>query len=172
VDSCAECGFSHEALATADVAGAVRGLVDPYRAALGHVDPGLAARRPQPAVWSALEYACHVRDLLLVQRERVVLAQVEEQPRLAPMSRDDRVAICRYDAEPPSVVLDQLAMAADLLALVLDSLDGAGWARRLHYNFPVPEIRSVEWVGRHTVHEMTHHLADIGRVLGSVGAAG
>ena len=31
--------------------------------------------RPESDVWSPLEYACHVRDLLLVQRERILSAR-------------------------------------------------------------------------------------------------
>jgi hypothetical protein len=122
--------------------------------------------RVEPGVWSALEYACHVRDVFLVQRERVVLAQVKDRPSLAPMSRDERVSICRYDAQSPAVVVDQLVMATELLALVFEGLTPAGLARPLLYSFPAPEVRDVAWVGRHTVHEGTHHLGNVHRVLG------
>jgi DNA segregation ATPase FtsK/SpoIIIE, S-DNA-T family len=166
---CAECDFSYEGLARVEVAPTIRDLVTAYRSALGAVAPDVAVRRPESTVWSAQEYVGHVRDVLLVQRERIILAQIQDRPRLAPMLRDDRVGICRYDAEALSVVLDQLKMAADLLALVLDGLEPAGWARDLYYNFPQPEIRTVEWVGRHTVHELHHHLVDVVRVLEAVG---
>ena len=33
-----------------------------------------------PDTWSALEYTCHLRDVMLVQRERVLRALVEECP--------------------------------------------------------------------------------------------
>jgi S-DNA-T family DNA segregation ATPase FtsK/SpoIIIE len=81
------------------------------------------------------------------------------------MSRDERVSICRYDSQSPADVLDQLAMTSELLALVLEGLTPAGWARELTYNYPGPEVRDLAWVGRHTVHEGTHHLYDIHRVL-------
>jgi hypothetical protein len=39
------------------------------------------AARAQPARWSPLEYACHVRDLLLVQSERRLAARCQDRPR-------------------------------------------------------------------------------------------
>src|SRR6185295_20046626 len=69
VDACARCGFDYE-LDTAEGAGAaisagadeLAGLVD---------GPGDVRTRGAPDTWSPLEYGCHVRDVLLVQRERV-----------------------------------------------------------------------------------------------------
>jgi hypothetical protein len=33
--------------------------------------------------------------------------------------------------------------------------------------YPTPRQRSLEWVGRHTLHEAVHHLMDIDRQRGS-----
>jgi hypothetical protein len=165
VATCGECGFVYDELPVDEIAASLRGLAPSFRAALDGVDPAVVATRVEPGVWSALEYACHVRDVLLVQRERVVLAQVTERPNLAPMSRDERVPICRYDAQSAAAVVDQLAMAAELLALVFEGLTPAGLDRELLYNFPAPEVRDVAWVGRHTMHEGVHHLGDVRRVL-------
>lgn len=166
--ACQECGFSDELVALDALAGRLRSFGPRFREALAGVGPAAASRRPEPAVWSALEYACHVRDVFLIQRERAVLAQVEDNPRTARMNRDERVAVCRYDAQAVPDVLDQLAMAAELCALVFEGLDQAGWARRLVYPWPVPAERDVAWVGRHTVHEGEHHLMDVRRVLAAV----
>jgi hypothetical protein len=40
--------------------------------------------RPEEGVWSALEYACHVRDVFLVQRDRLYTALVEDTPTFTP----------------------------------------------------------------------------------------
>src|SRR5688572_17771821 len=42
--------------------------------------PGILRTRPAEGVWSALEYACHVRDVFLVQRDRLYTALVEDTP--------------------------------------------------------------------------------------------
>ncbi len=86
-------------------------------------------------VWSAHEYGCHVRDMLLVQRDPAVLAQVEERTSCARMHRDERVDLCGYADQVLDEVPAQLEMAAELCALVFDRLDDAAWQRRLIYNW-------------------------------------
>jgi hypothetical protein len=124
--------------------------------------------RPQPDTWSALEYTCHVRDVLLVQRDRTVLAVVETNPGFARMSRDERVAVARYDAHPPPQVVGQLGMAAELCATVFEGLTPDQWCRPLIYNYPTPAPRDIAWLARNTVHEVEHHLGDIRSVIAAV----
>jgi hypothetical protein len=165
VTSCAQCGFVYEELPVDRVPDALRAFGLSYRDTLAGVDAQVAVARIDPTVWSPLEYAAHLRDVLLVQRERVVLARVLERPSLVPMSRDERVELCRYASQPLEDVLGQLAMAADLCALMFEGLTPLDWDREVIYNWPTTEVRDLRWVGRHTVHEGTHHLGDIRRVL-------
>ena len=135
------------------------------RTAPGEVDRReVLRRRAHPDVWSALEYACHVRDVLLAQRERTFLALVEDCPSFAPIYRDERVGLARYAAEDPDRVATQIDIAIDLLNHVLVGLDAAGWQRQCVYNFPVPTVRNLLWLAQHTLHEGEHHLFDIDRV--------
>jgi hypothetical protein len=165
VQTCEQCGFSYEALPAGEIAWRVRSGPSRYRSALSGASPDTARRRPEPDVWSAHEYVCHVRDVLLVQRDRAVLAQVEERPRCARMHRDERVDLCGYADQALDEVLAQLEMAAELCALVFDRLDDAAWQRRLIYNWPAAADRDLAWLGRHTVHEVEHHLQDVAAVL-------
>jgi hypothetical protein len=126
--------------------------------------------RPGPGIWSALEYACHVRDVFLAQRERVYLTLVEECPSFARMYRDERARLARYGAEEPNDVGRELKMAADMLAWAFEGLDGSQWQRRCIYNFPHPQEHTVLWLGRHAVHEGEHHLRDIDAALRSAAA--
>ena len=171
-DACLQCGFRYADVAVAEIAGRLRAAPARYRAALAEPSPEAAARRPDAGVWSALEYACHVRDVLLIQRDRAVLAQVEDRPSVARMHRDERVALCGYAAQPPGEVLAQLAMAAQLCALVFGGLDDDAWSRRLIYNWPAAAERDLAWLSRHTLHEVEHHLGDITSVLARVAADG
>jgi S-DNA-T family DNA segregation ATPase FtsK/SpoIIIE len=117
--------------------------------------------RPAEGVWSALEYACHVRDVFLMQRERLYTALVEDTPAFVPMYREQRVTLARYNAQAPEEVVTQLATAARLIAQVFEALDAAQLQRRCIYNFPAPTERSLLWVGQHAIHEGEHHFRDI-----------
>jgi hypothetical protein len=122
-------------------------------------------RRPAPDVWSPLEYACHVRDVLGVQRERVLRTQSEEEPSFTPMDRDRRAVDEAYNRQDPARVADELRAAGAAIAALLESLDDAGWACTGVYNYPATAVRDVDWIARHTLHELTHHLMDVDRGL-------
>ena len=122
--------------------------------------------RPRPETWSPLEYACHVRDVLLVQRERVLLARREDCPTLAPMGRDERVEHDGYAAQDPADVARQLQDAATLFSGVISRLDEQAWNRTLVYSWPSSAERNLRWTAVHTVHELRHHTADIRTGLG------
>ncbi|MEV4129062.1 DinB family protein [Nocardia sp. NPDC049707] len=124
-------------------------------------------QRTAPEVWSPLEYACHVRDVLLAQRERVLLARRVDAPALEPMGRDERVEHDGYNEQRPSDVARQLDDAALLFANVLDRLARPDWDRTVSYNFPQHQERPLHWLALHTLHELRHHLLDIRRQLDS-----
>jgi hypothetical protein len=129
----------------------------------------LVAPGPTPQVrrsagtWSPLEYGCHVRDVLLVQRERVLEARRTDTPSFSPMGRDERVGHDGYADQAPADVARQLGDAAALLANVLARLDPGEWDRTVVYWYPRRAERSLRWVAVHTVHEVRHHTLDIRR---------
>jgi hypothetical protein len=176
VELCDECHFSYDALDAGAVPGAIRSLGNRFAMRLSNErgDPTLALTirtRPAPGIWSALEYACHVRDVFLVQRERVYLTAVEQCPSFARMYRDERAELARYAAQAPNEVGYELKTAAEMLAWALAGLDEAQLQRPCIYNFPEPVERTVLWLGRHAVHEGEHHLRDIDAALRSAVAA-
>jgi hypothetical protein len=130
-----------------------------------HTDADRFRAHSAPGVWSPLEYACHYRDVLRVQRERIGLARKEDTPVFVPMRREERVTEERYNEQDPAAVGVQIAVAADELATTLEKLGDADWAREGVYNYPTRQLRSVEWIARNTVHEGVHHIMDIERQL-------
>lgn len=172
--TCAGCGFVYEnfdgAAAPKEFHRRARELRERLGAALMTAG-GLEAlrRRPEPAVWSALEYAGHVRDVLLAQRERLFLALVEERPAFAPMYRDDRVTLGRYNDEDPATTGTEAVLAADLLGRAFAPLTAEQWRRPMLYGSPEPAEHDLIWLARHTVHECRHHLGDVDAALAAAG---
>jgi hypothetical protein len=164
VERCAECGFVYD-LADAHIAGAaiIEGATTLGRLVTGTDAPVRA--RHEPSTWSPLEYACHLRDVLLVQRERVLLARRRETPKLEPMGREERADHDGYAEQDAEDVARQLADAAQLFANVLSRLEPDDWHRTVIYNYPTPAVRSLAWVAAHTLHEVQHHTLDVRRQL-------
>ncbi|MEO3753241.1 DinB family protein [Streptomyces sp. B6B3] len=158
--ACLECGFEYDLALAPTVSTLVTSHADAYTDLL-RADPPALRRRSSPEVWSPLEYACHMRDVLLVQRERVLAARRGDTPVAESMGRDERVEHDGYADQRPADVARQLRDAATLFANVLDRLSPADWERALIYPFPEREERSLRWLAVHTLHELRHHLLDI-----------
>jgi hypothetical protein len=82
------------------------------------------------------------------------------------MDRERRAVEESYDRQDPAEVALALLAAGVDLADLLSALDDSGWARTGVYNFPERMVRDVDWIARHTLHEVTHHLMDVDRGLG------
>jgi hypothetical protein len=176
MDRCGECDFSYAELDVDEIPDTLRFLGTAYRSRLAtgwgdaHAE-SLLRRRPTPDIWSALEYCCHFRDVLLAQRERLYLALVEDTPRLSSIYRDQRVLLARYSDDRLDDVAGEVEMAAGLLARAFARLDADQWQRRCIYNYPTPTQRTVTWLARHTIHEGLHHLRDVDSVISATRSA-
>ena len=160
MDPCARCGFDYQLAAAEDASTAISAGADQLADLLTRTDIDLRTRRA-PDLWSPLEYGCHVRDVLLVQRERVLAARRTDRPTFEPMGRDERVEHDGYAGQDPAAVARQLRDAAAMFANDLARLQPDEWERTLMYSYPVEMERSLRWVAEHTEHEVKHHLLDV-----------
>lgn len=163
-DHCADCGFSYQLSQSGAAGNDIRQRIAEVVTILRDRDLDLRSRR-QPEVWSPLEYGCHLRDMLLVQRERVLAARRIDRPDCPALGRDERVVHDGYADQEPTDVARQLADAAQLFANVLARLGPDDWDRAVVYHYPHTCERSLRWVAIHTLHEAQHHLLDIRRQL-------
>jgi hypothetical protein len=164
---CAECGFDYDATALDGVADELRSFGRRYRAPLTRALKGedldaLLRTRPQAGVWSALEYACHTRDALRIYDHRINKALTADRPVVPQMNRDQAVEEFRYNEQSPATVADELAGAAEALAERVEGVPDDGWERAVVRE---GEDLTVAWMARNAVHEGSHHLLDIGRIL-------
>ncbi len=164
---CTTCGFTYEEHRAEEIPRELREAGRGYGPLLeiaGPADRVLLRTRPHTEVWSAVEYACHARDVLLAQRERFYQALVEEEPSFVPLYRDQRLTLARYGEEDPARVGLEVGVAAEQMAWAFDGASEAAWARTCIYNFPEPARRSLLWFAQHTLHEIHHHRLDIAHV--------
>ena len=166
-ERCPECAFDPGGVAAPDLPAAVAGLGRRYQAPLTRFLPGeeasLLVARPLPGVWSALAYACHVRDVLALFDARIVRMLAEDGPELAWWDHEAAVETDAYEKQPPGEVAAAIAANAAALSATLAAVPDNGWDRT--GTRPEGERFTVLGAGRYALHEGTHHLLDIGRVL-------
>lgn len=169
MEPCAECGFDPGELRPAELVVAVRAFGRRYRPPLTRALPGedldeIVRRSPEPGVWSALEYAGHIADLFRTFDERVRDALAGREPDEPVVDWEARIAAASASLDREQVAAD-VADTADTLATTLGELNDDEW------DLPAVTGRgrptTVEELAAIAVHEGSHHLLDIGRVLRS-----
>jgi hypothetical protein len=155
--ACPDCGFDAVAIRTTDVASQVRGTATAFAIVLQR--PG-ARDRPQPGVWSALEYGCHVRDVCRVFNERVRLMLSQDDPLFPDWDQDATALAERYWTQEPVVVTAELAAAAETVARSFEGVDVDQWSRPGRRSNG--SVFTVDSLARYLLHDLVHHLHDIG----------
>ncbi len=156
---CPECGFDASTCAAADVAELIRANARGW--AELHAAGRIRAGRTDPARWSSLEYAAHVRDVHRIYDRRLELMLTEDDPLYPNWDQDVTAVEERYDDQDPATVIADLVAAAEVIAARFDTVDGASWQR--------PGRRSdgsnftIDTISRYLVHDPIHHLWDVGR---------
>lgn len=154
-DGCGECGFQpvpRAALADWFVQQSHR-----WRDALARPD---VADRPEPEVWSTVEYGRHVRDMLAVLDERIEAMLGLDTPMLTDWDGDAQAVELEYWRADPRQTLMDLQRSAVRVGTLLRSVEGEDWERS--------GLRSdgmsftVATMSQYIAHEMEHHLHDVG----------
>lgn len=154
---CPECGFDASMTPAAAVAALVRENANSWQSLLerGVIGPG----RPDNETWSALEYACHVRDVYRRYDERIALMLQDHDPLFPNWDQDASATTDAYDTQDAETVVTDLRANADALAARLDALTAQQWAR--------PGRRSdgasftIDTISRYMVHDTIHHVWDV-----------
>lgn len=153
---CPDCGFDAGAMPlhrTRELlTGAASSLLEALRL------PG-SRTRPQPNTWSALEYACHVRDTCDIFRDRIVLVVERDGPTFPDWDQDATAVKLRYDQQDPTAVGSELQQALDALLTQIDAIPPDAWDR--------PALRSngsrftLASLVQYLVHDPVHHAHDV-----------
>jgi hypothetical protein len=164
VEQCEECGFAWDTVSREEIGRRVDAGTATIAGLLAG-DPDRAGVRPSPRRWSAIEYAAHVRDVLITLRDRLVIGLVEDVPSFKPMYRDERVDLGLYRSDTVEAVAVELRAAAAMFIRLFDAIDPQQLTRSVHYGYPDPAERSLLWIGQQAVHEVEHHSSDVAEDL-------
>ena len=158
--ACPQCGFDASLVGRTEVGARLRAGLPTWRAVLGG---GTAAVRPDPGTWSALEYACHVRDVQRVFAARLALMLAEHDPLFENWDQDETAVVQRYAEQDPAVVVEELVQATEQVAAAYDALDPRDeqvWARAGRRSNG--SVFTVDSLSRYHLHDVEHHVWDVG----------
>lgn len=155
--SCRECGFDAREVDRRTIADRVLATTPRWRAALAAPHPG---RRSAPQVWSTLEYGAHVRDVHLLFGRRAQLLLAQDDPEFENWDQDETALAARYWLADPGEVAEQLDAAAVLTAGVFRTAAADQWQRTGRRSNG--SVFTLETLGRYYLHDVEHHLHDVG----------
>ena len=161
-EHCDACDFDGARFDDASLLRALRGLGPRWRSLLSETGPELR-ERPDPEVWSALEYAAHSRDITALHVFGVEQALTLDEPSF-PAIQDDLVdsAAASYGSADPAAVLDALEEQAMRLAQLADDAGPDRWSRGLTIGANRSDVRRLL---EHALHDSLHHVDDVERGL-------
>ena len=128
-----------------------------WQEALRHPE---ARTRPEPAVWSTVEYAAHVRDVCRVFRGRLELMLAEDDPAFANWDQDQTALAERYWEQEPDVVARELGAEVGASAAAFDGVSGTQWDRSGRRSNG--SVFTVSTLATYFLHDVEHHLHDVG----------
>ncbi|MGZ6777494.1 MAG: DinB family protein [Mycobacterium sp.] len=153
---CPECGFDGSTVSHTDVAGHIRADAGEW---VRRLSAAYVATRPRPAVWSTLEYGCHIRDVHRIFNHRVRLMLDEREPRFPNWDQDATAIEDDYGSQDPGAVMSELLEAARTVAVTYEHVPPDAWTRRgLRSNGSEFTVASI---AVYHLHDIVHHAHDV-----------
>lgn len=122
-------------------------------------------QRPSAERWSILEYGGHLRDVVLIIRERIMLASILDVPVGTPIFRDERIDIGFYERDTASDVAVEFQVVSYLFLKTVATLPTNYEIRRLVYSTKTPLEITIFGAVSNALHECEHHLGDAEEIL-------
>jgi hypothetical protein len=154
---CPECGFDAQAFVREAVPDMILANAAAWHHLLSGAD-GAVSARPVPDRWSALEYGCHVRDVLRLYDYRLDLMLTQNAPLFPNWDQDATAVAERYDQQEPATVAAELNHAAQTIAANFAAVTGDQWERTGTRSDGA--AFTVESFARYFIHDPVHHLYD------------
>ncbi|MFQ5558314.1 MAG: DinB family protein, partial [Acidimicrobiales bacterium] len=155
---CDECGFDSANIDVSSLATALEVAGGSWAALLASASTADLRTRPEPAVWSALEYGAHVGDVLALFAARIDRTVAEDEPDLGWWDHEAAVVAEGYNDRDPSDVARAVEAGVEALIVSTDGLADDEWQRAATRR--ERERFTVEGMARFALHEAQHHLVD------------
>ncbi|MGB8857866.1 MAG: DinB family protein [Ilumatobacteraceae bacterium] len=153
---CPECGFDGRAFDPANARSAIEANSARWRQLLQHPQ---AAVRPDDSTWSAVEYACHVRDVFRLYLSRLEMMLRETGPTFPNWDQDETAIKQQYHRQNPVDVAGELHAAAGMLAARYATVYGDQWQRTGFRSDGA--AFTIDSFTRYMVHDPVHHVHDV-----------
>lgn len=160
-EHCEACGFDGGQYNDVSLLEGLRALGPRWRLLLESAG-SLLKVRPEPAVWSSLEYAAHSRDITALHVFGVQQALTLDEPSFPAIDAEDLIesAVAGYSDAEPAPVVDALEAHADRLAQLAEAGGPAAWTRGLVIGNDRSDVRRLV---EHALHDSLHHVDDVER---------
>ena len=141
-----------------------------WRSFLMEADDSYLRIVPAPGVFSPVQYGAHVRDILRVYGDRILIMLQEDDP-VFPQFNPDESVWDSYNQLGRADLADDIEAQARRLSGIFDGLQPAQWSLTMIrdggsdgvYKFTVAGLAS------YAVHEAQHHLLDADGTLPATG---
>jgi hypothetical protein len=167
-EACAACGFDGASYDDRSLLAALRTLGQSWRTLMNACGRSLRVR-PEPEVWSAIEYAAHSRDVTALHAFGVEQALTTEEPIFPAIDGEDLIqsAAASYRHANPVQVVDGLEGEATRMARLAGDAGTQVWSRGLTIGGSRMDVRRLL---EHALHDSVHHLDDVKRGLSMIQA--
>ena len=117
-------------------------------------------------MWSALEYAVHVRDVIAFYADRIRRVLNEERPQMTGADFSSMPERRGYLAEDAAAIVEEIAKSSVAVADLLRALSTDQWDR-VGIGMDGDE-RTLLVLARRLAHDGQHHLLDLDRLAATL----
>lgn len=148
----------------------LRNLLQRVPGRLAELSHDRVERRPTPSAWSAKEELGHLLDSAANNHQRIVRAQLEDNPAMPGYEQNRWVAIHGYQRRDWGELIDLWQALNRQLLAAAEAVPDSAWSRTL--TIAGPEPLTLQFVVEDYVAHMLHHLQHIGIETDSIASNG